>query len=129
MVSAPDGPGAAGPGPPGGGGLPLYGLGVYALTLLCAALWTGHFEPLRGAWPEEYGGFVLVLCFAVLMAARSRAMAVENARLTACLEEKVDRKTRALDAAYEERRQGLAVLLHNLKSPLSAIQGYVELIR
>ena len=108
---------------------PLCGLGVFAVTEFFSVVWNGPFEPLRGAWPEEYGGFVLVLCFAWLMVERSRSMAAENERLTDCLQEEVALKTASLTAMTQERARLLAGMLHDLKSPLSAIQNYAALIR
>lgn len=112
-----------------GGRLALCGIGIYGVTQLCAALWAGSFEPLWGPWPEEYGGFALVLCFALLMAGRSRAMARENAVLTQNLQAEVERMTADLTAISAERRRLLSGLLHDLKSPLAAVQGYAELVR
>ena len=115
------------PGP--GGGLALGGLSVFAAAQAAAALWAGGFEPLRGAWPEEYGGFVLVVCFAALMARRSREIQGENDRLTHHLEEEVARKTQTLESLQQERQQFLAGLLHDLKSPLAVVQSYAQLVR
>ena len=111
------------------GGVTLCGLGVFAVTQAASVLWNGPFEPLRGAWPEEYGGYVLVLCFAGLMAARSRAMAEENRRLTEHLQEEVERQTADLTAMTRERSALLSGMLHDLKSPLALAENYALLVR
>lgn len=112
-----------------GGGLALCGLSIFAVTQAAAALWAGPFEPLRGAWPEEYGGFALVCCFGALMVRRSRAIQAENERLTAHLEEEVARTAGQLEALHQERQELLSGLLHDLKSPLAVVQSYTQLVR
>ena len=99
------------------------------MTQAASVLWNGPFEPLRGAWPEEYGGYVLVLCFAALMVGRTRAMAEENRRLTERLREEVERQTADLAAMTQERRELLSGMLHDLKSPLSLAENYALLVR
>ena len=42
----------------------LAGLLIYSVSLICHALTLGHFEPARFGWFEEWGGYVLILCFA-----------------------------------------------------------------
>ncbi|MCX4342167.1 MAG: hypothetical protein OSJ72_21480 [Lachnospiraceae bacterium] len=56
----------------------------------------GRYEPLVGAYPEEYGAFCVVIAFAVLMVRRSHAMAAENTRLQSHLQEEVREKTQHL---------------------------------
>ena len=111
------------------GGVIASGLGIFAVTQAAGVLWNGAYEPIRGAWPEEYGGFALVLCFAALMAGRSRDLARENLRLTGHLQEEVERQTADLKAMTQERRELLSGMLHDLKSPLSLVQNYALLVR
>ena len=73
--------------------------GLFGLSVILSALTANRFEPIRGAWPEEYGGFALVVGFASLM------------------------------ALLAERRELLANLLHDLKNPLAALRSYAELVR
>lgn len=49
----------------------LTGLLVYSLSLIFHALCLGHFEPAYTGWFEEWGTFILVMCFAVPMALRN----------------------------------------------------------
>ena len=107
----------------------LCSLSVFAVTQAANVLWNGRFEPIRGAWPEEFGSFVLVVCFAVLMVGRSRAMAAENRRLTGHLQEEVARQTAELTTMIQERRTLFSGMLHDLKSPLSLVQNYALLVR
>ncbi len=63
---------------------------------LLRCLFIGRYEPLVGAYPEEYGAFCVVIAFAVLMVRRSHAMAAENTRLQSHLQEEVREKTQHL---------------------------------
>lgn len=111
------------------GGYLLSASGLYGLSV-AAAVWTvNRFEPIRGAWPEEYGGFALVLGFAALMVHREVLLSAENRRLNLHLQEEVDRKTQTLEALLTERKELLAGLLHDLKNPLAAMRNYAELVR
>ena len=103
--------------------------GLYGLSMTASVLTVSRFEPIRGAWPEEYGGFFLVLGFAVLMARRGVFLAAENQRLTDHLQEEVERKTQALETLLSERRELLANLIHDLKNPLTAVRSYADLVR
>jgi len=107
----------------------LCAAGAYGLSLGLSVVSVGRFEPIRGAWPEEYGGFALVVGFAVLMARRGARLSEENRRLNCRLQEEVDRKTRALETLLSERKELLASLIHDLKNPLAAMRGYADLVR
>lgn len=107
----------------------LCAAGFYGLSITASVTTVGCFEPIRGAWLEEYGGFALVLGFAALTVRRCVFLARENSRLAFHLQEEVDRKTRGMETLLKERRELLANLLHDLKNPLSALQGYAELVR
>lgn len=107
----------------------LAATGLYGLSLVISVLTANYFEPVRGAWPEEYGGFALVLGFAALMVRRSVLMAAENRRLNLHLQEEVERKTQALETLLSERRELLARFIHDLKNPLTAVRNYADLVR
>lgn len=89
----------------------------------------GRFEPLAGAWTEEYGAFCMVLAFAVLMVRRSRAMAAENIRLQLHLQEEVREKTQYLQELLVERGQLISELGHDMKSPLTSLSNMAQIIR
>lgn len=107
----------------------LCAAGLYGVSAAVSVLAANRFEPIRGAWPEEYGGFALVVGFGALMVRRGMLLAAENRRLTLHLHEEVDRKTRAMEALLQERRELLAHLIHDVKNPLAALQSYAELVR
>lgn len=107
----------------------LCASGFYGLSLSVSVLGANHLEPIFGAWSEEYGGFVLVIGFAALMARRGILLAQENRRLTFHLQEEVDNKTRFMETLLTERRELLANLLHDIKNPLAALRSYAELVR
>ncbi len=102
---------------------------VYGLSAVLDVLTANRFEPIRGAWIEEYGSFVLVLGFAVLMVRRSMGMLQENDRLNRHLQQEVDKKTQSLERLLAERRELLANLVHDIKNPLAALRNYGELAR
>ena len=107
----------------------LCSAGLFGLFAVLSALTVNIFEPIRGAWPEEYGGFLLTAGFAALMVRRALLLAQENNRLTLHLQEEVDRRTQALETLLSERRELLGNLIHDLKNPLSAVHSYAELVR
>ncbi len=107
----------------------LAGAALFGESLLVSVAAINRFEPARGAWPEEYGGFALVLCFAALMVRRGREMAEENLRLSEHLREEVEKKTASLTAVLTERKQFLAQLVHDFKAPMASMRGYADLIR
>ena len=93
-------------------------------------VWTiGTYEPLIGAYPEEYGAFGMVLAFAVLMVQRSREMAEENRTLRLHLQDEVQEKTRHLQELLAERGQLIAELGHDMKSPLTSLSNMAQIIR
>ena len=107
----------------------LCAAGLYGLCAVLSVMTVSAFEPIRGAWPEEYGGFLLTAGFGALMAQRSFQLERENLRLTLHLQEEVDRRTRALETLLSERRELLGNLIHDLKNPLAAVHSYAELVR
>ena len=107
----------------------LSAAGLYGVSMAASVLTVSRFEPIRGAWPEEYGGFALVLGFAALMVHRGVLLTAENRRLTYHLQEEVNRKTQALETLLTERRELLANLIHDLKNPLTAVRSYADLVR
>lgn len=124
-------------------GLTVYGclVGIpYTGTILAAAcangicifygvLSIGRYEPLIGAYPEEYGAFCMVIAFAVLMVRRSHAMVAENTRLQLHLQEEVTEKTKHLQELLKERGQLIAELGHDMKSPLTSLSNMAQIIR
>ncbi len=74
------------------------GTGVYAAGLFLSVATINRFEPARGAWPDEWGSFVLVLCFAALMVSRGMSMARENRRLNEDLQREVEKQTTQIQA-------------------------------
>ncbi len=99
------------------------------ICLLYGVLSIGEYEPIIGAYPEEYGTFCMVIAFAVLMMQRNHAMAEENSNLNLHLQEEVQDKTRHLQKLLAERGQLLAELGHDMKSPLTALSNMAQIIR
>ena len=107
----------------------LCAAGIYGLSMILSAVSASRFEPICGAWPEEYGGFALVLGFTALMVHRGVLLAAENRRLTLHLQEEVQRQTRHLETLLRERRELLATLIHDFKNPLTSVRSYAGLVR
>ncbi len=103
--------------------------GIYGMWMLASVVLANRFEPIYGAWPEEYGGFALVLGYAAGMVRRGVRLEQENQHLTLHLQEEVERKNQGIETLLSERRELLANLLHDVKNPLSALRGYAELVR
>lgn len=109
------------------GGL-LAGLLIYSVSLICHALTLGHFEPIHFGWFEEWGGYVLVLCFAARMVSSNLAIIRENRRLNEHLQEEIARKTETLSKLLEERRLLLSGFAHDLKTPITSITTFTRLV-
>ena len=105
------------------------GTGVYAAGLFLSVATINRFEPVRGAWPDEWGSFVLVLCFAALMVARGMIMARENRRLNEDLQREVAKQTNQIAGLVEERQKLLSEFFHDLKSPLASLLSYARMVR
>lgn len=101
----------------------------FGLSLAVTLLTANRLEPIYGPWPEEYGGFALVVGFAAMIVHQNLMITRENDRLTRHLQEEVDRKTRSMERLLRERRELLANVLHDLKNPLAALCSYAELVR
>lgn len=106
----------------------LAGLLIYSVSLICHALTLGHFEPARFGWFEEWGGYVLVLCFAARMVLSNLAIIRENRRLNEHLQEEIARKTETLSKLLEERRLLLSGFAHDLKTPITSITTFTRLV-
>ncbi len=111
------------------GALLLFAAGIYGVAVVLSSLTANRFEPICGAWLEEYGGFALVIGFGALMVRRGILLSQENQRLTFHLQEEVERKTKGIETLLKERRELLANLLHDLKNPLAALRGYADLVK
>lgn len=107
----------------------LCAAGLYGLPVAASVITANRFEPICGAWLEEYGSYALVLGFSAQMVRRGVLLTRENDLLTQHLQEEVDRKTQGINVLLRERRELLANLLHDLKNPLSALGSYAELVR
>lgn len=106
----------------------LFAAGLYGLSVAASVVTANRFEPIWGAWLEEYGGYALVIGFSAQMVRRGVLLTRENRLLTQHLQEEVDRKTHGINVLLRERRELLANLLHDLKNPLSALRSYAELV-
>ena len=106
----------------------LAGLLIYSVSLICHALSLGRYEPARFGWFEEWGSYVLVLCFAARMALRNIEIIRENRRLNDHLQEEIARKTATLSKLLEERRLLLSGFAHDLKTPITSITTFTRLV-
>ena len=98
----------------------LTAVTVHGVCISYGVVSLGQFEPMIGAWPEEYGAYFMVICFVVLMMMRNKKMVAENSYLTENLQKEVDEKTKHLKLLLSERGRLIAELGHDMKSPLSA---------
>ena len=103
--------------------------GAYGMSIAASVILANRFEPICGAWLEEYGGFALVMGFSAVMIRWEVLLTRENRHLTLYLQEEVDHKTQWMETLLAERRELLANLLHDLKNPLAALRSYAELVR
>lgn len=106
----------------------LSGLLVYSLSLIFHALCLGHFEPAYTGWFEEWGTYILIVCFAVRMALRNMEIIRENRHLNEHLQEEIAHKTDSLSKLLEERRMLLSGFAHDLKTPITSITTFTRLV-
>lgn len=102
---------------------------VFGISLLVQITSSNAFEPIYTGWQSEYCGFILVLIFGGMMVFYYRQVLSENRRLTKHLEEEVAVRTRELTTLMNERKKFLSDLAHDLKAPVTAIQGFIELVK
>ena len=100
--------------------LMLTAVTVNGVCIFYGVLSLGRFEPIIGAWPEEYGAYFMVICFVILMMMRTKKMVADNLHLTDNLQKEVEAKTKHLKLLLAERGQLISELGHDMKSPLSA---------
>ncbi|MBS5734660.1 MAG: HAMP domain-containing histidine kinase [Clostridiales bacterium] len=104
------------------------GLFVYCLSLIFHALCLGRFEPAYTGWFEEWGTYILILCFAARMALRNMEIIRENRHLSEHLQEEIAHKTDSLSKLLEERRMLLSGFAHDLKTPITSITTFTRLV-
>lgn len=107
----------------------LLGTIIYALCLGMNVLSMNDYEPATMAWFEEFGMFVLLLCFMGLMIQRTHILWQEHQQLSFHLQEEVERQTVQINNLMKERQQLLNELLHDLKRPISTVQTYLSLLQ
>lgn len=106
----------------------LAGLMVYFLSLIFHALYLGRFEPVYTGWFEEWGTYILIICFACRMALKNLEIIRENRHLNSHLQEEVRHKTESLTKLLEERRMILSGFAHDLKTPITSITTFTRLV-
>ena len=106
----------------------LTGLLIYCISLIYHAIYLGRYEPAYTGWFEEWGTFILILCFAVRMALENMEIIRENRHLNQHLQEEVQQKTQSLSKLLEERRMLLSGFAHDLKTPLTSITTFTRLV-
>lgn len=106
----------------------LAGLLVYCLSLIFHALCLGHFEPAYTGWFEEWGAYLLILCFTARMALRNTEIIRENRHLNEHLQEEIAHKTESISKLLEERRMLLSGFAHDLKTPITSITTFTRLV-
>lgn len=106
----------------------LTGLLIYSIALIFHALCLGHYEPACTGWFEEWGIYILILCFAARMSLRNMEIIQRNQHLNEHLQEEVAQKTNSLTKLLEERRFILSGLAHDLKTPVTSITTFTRLV-
>lgn len=107
----------------------LEGSLANGICLFSNIIQINHYEPIYTGWQDEYGAFILVVCFAVLMSLRNHTLIKEHAYLTSQLTAEVQRQTQEISGLVNERQKLLSELLHDLKSPMASIYAYIQLIQ
>lgn len=111
-----------------GSGLILSGTAILGASMAVNLLDNNRFEPIYTGWQTEYAGFFLVLIFWILCVRHTQEILRQNRQLTHHLEEEVQQRTAELNTVLQERKAFFSDLAHNLKAPMTAIQGFTQLI-
>ena len=111
-----------------GNGLVLSGGAILGASMAMNLFDNNRFEPIYTGWQTEYAGFFLVIIFWILTIRYTRELLRQNQQLTLHLEDSVEKRTAELNAVLQERKAFFSDLAHNLKAPMSSIQGFTELI-
>ena len=106
----------------------LAGLLIYSISLLFHVLYLGRFEPAYTGWFEEWGTYILILCFAARMALRNMEIIRENRHLNKHLQAELAQKPATLSKLLEERRMLLSGFAHDLKTPITSITTFTRLV-
>lgn len=106
----------------------LAGLSVYLLSLLYHAFCLGRYEPAYTGWFEEWGIYILIVCFSARMSLRNMEIIRENRHLNKHLQEEIRHKTESLSKLLEERRMLLSGFAHDLKTPITSISTFTRLV-
>lgn len=112
-----------------GGVLLTSGCCALGVGLLTNLLNNNRFEPIHTFWQNEWSGLLLMCFFAALMVRHNRDILLKNRRLVAHMEELVQERTHELNTVLEERKRFFDHMAHNLKAPITAVHGFIGLIR
>lgn len=106
----------------------LFAVTVFGAGLFYEVFSIGAYEPIIAGWPQEIGAYAMVLTFACASAANNRRIMLENKYLNTHLKEEVDKKTASLNSLLDERKKILSSIAHDMKTPLTAIHNYLQLL-
>lgn len=112
-----------------GGPFVLSGSCALGASCLVTLLNNNCYEPIFTGWQTEYAGLLLVIIFGGLMVCRSRELLRQNRQLVSHMEELVEARTAELHTVLEERKNFFSDMAHNLKAPIAAVHGFINLIR
>lgn len=101
---------------------------AYSVSMILSIVSIGFFEPIYGLWFEEYGSVILTLIFSGVLLILLRNTTSENITLNKNLNAEIDKKTRTLNAIFEDRHRFLNSITHDLKTPITAVRSYAELV-
>ncbi len=108
----------------------LFAFGIYLDNF------AGEFEPILFGWHTERTGFWMVLIFSGILVYRSVIINKQNKAYATKMEQLVDEKTqklaetsRQLSHVLSTRKRFMADIAHDLKSPIAAVLGYLDLLR
>lgn len=112
-----------------GGGFILAGSCLQGMGFFINLLNNNRFEPIYTGWQTEYTGFFMVLLFGGLMVQKNHRILVQNRQLVFHMEDLVQKRTAELHSILEERKNFFSDMAHNLKAPIAAVHGFINLIR
>ncbi|MGX8852838.1 ATP-binding protein [Amedibacillus sp. YH-ame10] len=106
----------------------LAGGTIFSITQLFNFFFNNLFEPIYGCWQAEYGSFIIILIYLMIVLKRNRILMKDNLILNEHLEQAIEQRTKEMEHLLEERKAFFSDVAHDLKAPLGAIQNYTRLI-
>ena len=107
----------------------ITGCFIMGISVLNNFLFNNKFEPIYTLWQSEWAYLLVVFVYLCALLLYHIQIVKENKKMKEDLEQLVEQRTKQLSSVIEERKQFFSDMAHNLKAPISAIHGFLDLIK